>query len=528
MVSSEKEIVIFSHEYEGVVRNICIGFTRVASESTVSLVTDALQSIPKETWLKAAMSLPKASARHFPLWMCILTCLFGVLLAMAVLYILRLLKKNREKEQNKMTDPLTNIGNKEYFQYCFDRISEVIHSLYYAAYICLDTQKLEKYFGCGESEEIQRYAANVITTSIADSDFSARIGDGVFAVAFLAPDSEAAVRYIDGMLSVLNRYEKNFSKDFHILFRAGIYPFGKKNVPLETILYNARQGYHYAVQNQEALCLCDSDMLGKDALRVRLQRQLSDAIKNNEFQLYLQFVVDAKTGQIAGAEVLSRWHNYEEGVLTPGHYIDDLKTAGMIVKLDFYIFEKTCELLERWHGTAYGHLCLSCNFIRQTLSHADFFNQFHAVIEKYRFDYSKLIIEIAEDSFADNQAVTYQNILACKKTGCRIALDDLGSGYTSFSDLCDYPIDIIKIDRSIVAKSTTGRASAAVLKGIIKLAHDLEIDVLCEGVETEAEREMVTLGGCDYIQGYLYSHVLPVAAAMDFYEAYQSKIGISY
>ena len=136
------------------------------------------------------------------------------------------------------------------------------------------------------------------------------------------------------------------------------------------------------------------------------------------------------------------------------------------------------------------------------------YKYFEEIVNKYSFERSNLVIELTEDSLADNKAVAFQNILACKKLGFKVALDDLGSGYSSIIDLCDYPIDIIKIDRHIVAKSTTPRGNA-LLRGIVKLAHDLEINVLCEGVETEKENINSRNAECDYIQGYYYSHVLP-------------------
>ena len=114
-------------------------------------------------------------------------------------------------------------------------------------------------------------------------------------------------------------------------------------------------------------------------------------------------------------------------------------------------------------------------------------------------------------------SVAYKNILGIKKYGCRIALDDFGSGYTSFSDLCDYPIDVIKIDKHIVEKSKSDRGNA-VLIGIVRMAHNLGITVLCEGIENEGESQKATDAGCDYIQGFLYSRVLPIENALDFYK----------
>ena len=251
-------------------------------------------------------------------------------------------------------------------------------------------------------------------------------------------------------------------------------------------------------------------------MKSRLQKKISSALENKEFQIYLQFVYDVGTKKFRGAEVLSRWHSRDEGVLSPSHYIADMKTAGMVDKLDFYIFEKTCELLSTWKGTTLERIQLSCNFTRTTLSLPTFSESFERILGKFDFSPEDLLIEITEDSLVDDSAVAYQNVLAIKKLGCRIALDDFGSGYTSFRDLCEYPVDVIKVDRDIVTRSSSARGYA-VLVSIIQMAHALGIRVLCEGIETENENKRAIDAECDYIQGFMYSRVLPLENAIDFY-----------
>ena len=221
----------------------------------------------------------------------------------------------------------------------------------------------------------------------------------------------------------------------------------------------------------------------------------------------MQMIVD-RNERIIGAEALTRWQNQEKGLLSPGVFIEPLKSAGLIDKLDFYILEEACKQLEQWNRTGKGHLWLSCNFTRLTVSRSDFAERFQDVLGRYQFPHNCLIIELTEDSLMDNTTVTYSNILACKKMGCQIALDDLGNGYSSLQDLCDYPIDMIKIDRHILLKFVTPRGNA-LLQGLTKLGHKMGMKVVCEGVESENEKQRVHEAGCDYIQGFYYSCVLP-------------------
>ena len=196
--------------------------------------------------------------------------------------------------------------------------------------------------------------------------------------------------------------------------------------------------------------------------------------------------------------------------------------SGEIKELDFLIFEQICRKLEKWSKTDKRDLWISCNFTRATICESNFLSRFNETVNKYSFERDKLVIELTEDSLADDKTVVYKNILECKKSGFKIALDDFGSGYSSFSDLCDYPIDIIKIDRHIVAKTATPRGNA-LLRGITKLAHDLGIKVLSEGVETEKENINSQNADCDYIQGYYYSRVLPHEETDAFFKKYQDR-----
>lgn len=520
-VSAAEETTLFTYTEKGKDYTVCIGFTDIAKKETVSAVKNALEQVSKEEWLSASMHLAENGQSSLSIYVYIILAILIIALSVLIIYTVKKNGEKKKSDQSKMTDEVTGIGNLDYFKDCYcHHISEEMQNLYYLSYVAVDVQKLETYFGGEESEEIQRFAAGILTNNSGDNDFAARIENGVFAVCFMAPDSERAVKAMTDTVDALNGYNESFAKENKIVFRAGVYPLGKRQTTVETAIFNARQGYNHAAKENELVCLCDNTVLGKAALKSRLQQKLSNAIDNGEFALYLQFVVDTKTERICGAEVLSRWHSPEEGVLTPSNYIEDMKTAGLIDKLDFFVFEKVCQILESWRDTDYGNLYLSCNFTRVTVSSSGFLDAFRKIISRYSFDRKNIVIELTEDSLANNGTVAYKNVIALKDMGCRIALDDLGSGYTSFSDLCDYPVDIIKIDRHIVAKSVDARGGA-VLKGIIKMAHELGISVLCEGVETDIEDSNVKKAKCDYIQGFLYSRVLPKDNAMEFYDKKQ-------
>lgn len=242
-------------------------------------------------------------------------------------------------------------------------------------------------------------------------------------------------------------------------------------------------------------------------------------LKNNEFKMYLQFIVDSKTKKIVSAEALSRWNCPEKGIVGPGNYIGHMETEGLISIHDFYMFELACSQLEKWIGTEFEDISLSCNFTRITLSEKDCAEKLKKISDKYTFDRSKLAIEITEDAIEKDMETAKRNVALCKELGFRIYLDDLGRGYTPLSNLCDYPIDVVKIDRDILLKTNTLKGKA-LFGGIVALAHRLDISVVGEGVETEEQVELVSESNCDFIQGWYYSKALPLDECESFARAY--------
>lgn len=252
-----------------------------------------------------------------------------------------------------------------------------------------------------------------------------------------------------------------------------------------------------------------------------LLRKIEEGFKNEEFKMYLQFIVDNKEKKIVSAEALSRWESSDGDVISPAKYIGVMERKGLIARLDYYMFEMACRKLEKWNNTEFSGLTISCNFTRLTISEKDFPDKIKNIADKYTFDRTKLLIEITEDTIEKNMNVARSNIIKAKDFGFRIALDDIGSGYTSLISLCEYPIDVVKIDRDILLLSDRERGKKLFL-GIISLAHYLNLKVVCEGVETEAQNSLVSESECDYIQGWYYAKALSEASAEMFAKSYMN------
>lgn len=254
----------------------------------------------------------------------------------------------------------------------------------------------------------------------------------------------------------------------------------------------------------------------------KLLKNIRKGFENQEFKMYLQFIVDSKEGKISSAETLSRWENSSGEIVFPGTYIGLMEKSGLITRFDYYMFEKVCQKLSQWKDSELSDVALSCNLTRITISEKDFSEKIEEISNKYDFDRSKLVIEITEDSLEKNLVVAMFNIIKIKKLGFRISLDDFGSGYTSLVSLCEYPIDVVKIDREILLLAGTKKGKKLFL-GIVSLAHYLHLKVVCEGVETEEQNKLVLESECDYIQGWYYTKALKEDKAEEFAKEYMNK-----
>lgn len=510
MNDTVKEFAVLEFESEGKKNRIYIGFTDIASEETVKAVTSSIKGMSDKELADIAVKVAYEGVRgNVPIFYLILPASLAVLaLVLLILLILRRRKDNRRRI-NSYIDSVTGIGNEKYFRKCYEEaITPDSFGLYNIGYIAVDVQKTENYRGTHDSEALMRFAAGLITEFAGSGDFVACIGKGAFAIGFQAPSADKAKDWLEKLVFELNSYEEDSLSSYNICFRAGLYQISTSQVSEELAVSNAKLGYVYAETNNLPVEICDDDVIKIEALRSRLQRRLSDAIEKKEFKPYLQMMWDSRTDRFCGAEVLSRWLSPEEGLLTPGRYIEHMINAGLVRNLDMYIFEECCKFLDKWKDTELGDLALSCNLTRVTISDASFVKRFKDILEGYSFDRNKLILELTEDSLADSMTAAIRNIEFCKKEGFRLALDDFGSGYSSINDICDYPIDILKLDCKMIGKASTEKG-LMLIRGIIALAHEMNIEVVCEGVETGEQRDIVESIGCDYIQGFYFSRVLP-------------------
>ena len=245
--------------------------------------------------------------------------------------------------------------------------------------------------------------------------------------------------------------------------------------------------------------------------KIKIESNIQKEIDNNRFFLEYQPVLDAKTKKIIGAEVLSRLNSESEGVLAPKSFLSAVDSVGINEKFDYYIFEKNCKWIsnDKKQRENYKY---TINFSRSTISEPEFVEKITNIAEKYDLKFSCLAVEVLEDKNITGEAKQQMidNLSMLKEKGISILLDDFGSGYTTFLDLQNLDISIIKIDKSITQNSVT-ETGFKILKNIIQTSKDIGFKTLCEGIETKQQEVAAIEAGCDLLQGFYYYKPMSVA-----------------
>lgn len=310
-------------------------------------------------------------------------------------------------------------------------------------------------------------------------------------------ESEDLAQTILEVLSSIIRVNK---LTFELSGSIGIsyYPLHSKDMN-EVIQYADIAMYEAKSSGGNNYKIFSNDMLES----VELENRLKEAILKDEFSLYYQPIYDIKENKIKGAEALIRW-NADEGIISPTRFIPIAKRTGDIIEIDKIVFDKAIKYC-KYITTHSKDFIMSVNLSYKYLKQYNFIDDLKSIIKKYDLDPKNLRVEVTEDEFIEDIVETTRILNEIRTLGISVSLDDFGTGYSSFNYLKQLPIDIIKIDRSLLYKVCTDEKSLNILSTIINLSHELGFIVVCEGVEEVEEFELLKTLGCDKIQGYYIS-----------------------
>jgi diguanylate cyclase (GGDEF)-like protein len=242
-----------------------------------------------------------------------------------------------------------------------------------------------------------------------------------------------------------------------------------------------------------------------------LETLLRYGLERSEFQVYYQPQVELKTGQIVGAEALIRWIHPEKGFISPGKFIPLAEKNGLIVPIGEWVLHTACQQVKTWQEAGLPPIRIAINLSVRQFNQPDLLESIRHIVELTGLETQYLELEITESMLVENVKLANAQLKELKALGISTSLDDFGTGYSSLSYLQQFSLDILKIDRSFVTDINLNEKTAAITKAILAMANSLDLNVIAEGVETDAELEFLQQQGCHLIQGYLFSPPVPSA-----------------
>ncbi|MFS0574429.1 bifunctional diguanylate cyclase/phosphodiesterase [Sporosarcina sp. 179-K 3D1 HS] len=319
---------------------------------------------------------------------------------------------------------------------------------------------------------------------------------------------------------ILGDFAKPFyynHQEYFISASLGISVYPEDGKTLEDILRKSEQALRFVKKRGRSHYRFYQDRMNSsfpdEAL---MESHLRRAIELDELSIHYQPQVDLRTGQISSFEALLRWNNRKFGFVSPGQFIPILEESGLIHEIGDWVLDKVCDQLKEWQNKKFRFVRIAVNISPQQFRMETFIDKVKEKIIHHGIAPSSLEVEITESSLTDMDE-TITTLQELKKIGVTIAVDDFGTGYSSLSYLKQYPIDIIKIDRSFIKDIETDVKNAAIARTIINLAHNLGMDVIAEGVEKELQAQILLEANCYKAQGFLYSKAVPAEVIVEKY-----------
>ena len=362
-------------------------------------------------------------------------------------------------------------------------------------------------YGSGEGDEIIKRYARKLRDFSEEGEIVAHFGGDNFTALIKKERTKQFLKYI---ASVPVSAVKNGREDeISLAAVTGVYAIDESLTNPGQVISRAVMACNYAknVANKPYVFVNKAM-----STRIYRQKQIEDryeeALANDEFRIYLQPKVDTDTGRIVGAESLARW--FCNGiVLYPTEFVPILEQEGVVASLDLYVLKKTCEYIKEWLDNGITPVQVSVNFSRRDLNYKDLAKEVNEIITESGIDPRYIEIEVTETASEDERILMTNFLARLKEMKIATAIDDFGTGYSSLSTLRDFPVSVIKIDRSFINNDELNANDEIVLRNIINMARELGIDVVTEGVERPDQTQLLRSVGCHVVQGFLYDNPMP-------------------
>ncbi len=445
----------------------------------------------------------------------ILSIFIIVLLCIILLILLAVVRNNRAAE----TDPLT--GGRSKGKYIDDTRKMLKKSIPEKwAVVLFDIDKF-KYvndsLGYQEGNRMLERLYKTLGDHLDDDEIFARISDDNFACTVHNATDNELITKIHRVFNEFERRNALFVK-YPVLFSAGVCRFEEcidKNGGIDinaaldrcTIAKKTLKGLH-----ESSIAFYDGKIRDRALREKDYESVMPAALKNHEFQCYLQPKYGTKSKHIEGAEALIRWNSSEYGFIYPDSFIPLSEKNGFVVELDFFILEEVCKAMKRWISQGRTPVVVSVNQSRLHINYDDYIWRLREIVDKYEIPYEYIELELTESVFSDNTELMLKIMNKLHEIGFKLSIDDFGSGYSSLNILKDIPADVVKIDREFFNGTVNSAKGRAVISTVVDLAKNLNMEVISEGVETGEQVEFLKQIDCAMVQGYYFAKPMPMNA----------------
>jgi len=418
-------------------------------------------------------------------------------------------------------DALTALPNRAYFHeqlaLCLRAENSRQHKVAVLTFDLDRFQLINESLGHAAGDRILIEAGNRLKGSITSGDKLCRLGGDEFAIILNHIDSNADAAALAVICQA--RLRKAIPVDgheIHLSASIGISIFPDDADSVEGLIGCADSAMYAAIeQGGNTFRFFQQEMNTRSSERMRIESLLHHALERGELSVFFQPLVDARSGRIAGAEALLRWHNEELGAVSPGVFIPLLEDTQLIRQVGKWVLRKACLENKRWRQRTGRELFVAVNLSAVQLADDNLLKDIQQILDDTGCDPRYLEIELTESSIMHDSELGIRTLNRIKALGIRLSIDDFGTGYSSLSYLNQFPLDTLKIDRSFVMNATEDENAQAIIKAIVAMGHTLGFEIIAEGVETVDQLILLRNNAVDTLQGYHFSRPIP---AIEFEE----------
>lgn len=353
--------------------------------------------------------------------------------------------------------------------------------------------------------------ANRLRESVRDSDVVARLGGDEFVIMLSGIEHGGSVAMVaEKLVFCIGDPYLIEGHDLYTTPSIGIAIYPTDGDDGETLMRNADAAmYHAKTAGRNNFQFFDAKMNDSAVERLKIEHGLRQGLARDEFRLHFQPIIDVVSGRVAEVEALVRWQHPEKGLLLPGKFISIAEESGLIQPLGEWVFWAACKQLADFGMAGIHDVKMAVNISAIQMRNGNLPILAKGAIEAFGLNPADLVFEITESVAMQQPAETVRILDILHDMGVGLAIDDFGTGYSSLSYLHIFPIDLLKLDRSFVQEIGQSADGTVICDATIGLAHNLGLQIVAEGVETEQQREYLVGKGCDLIQGYLFSRPVP-------------------